>query len=70
MTITRQSAVLWFAAAGALVGYLAADGRPPVLWSYGDWLKFILFCSTWAIGKLQNSPLAGKADADSVSPRP
>ncbi len=73
MTLTRNGLTLWIASIAALVGYLVADGRPPTIWHYGDWLKFLAAACAWGIGKLQSSPLPSKdeATAQTVSvPRP
>lgn len=58
--MTRDSLTLWVLAGGALVGYLAADGRVPTEWAYADWLKFAAAVFAWGMGKLQSSPLRGK----------
>jgi hypothetical protein len=60
MTLTRESAALWLAAAGALVAYLIADGRWPGDWVYQDWLKLAAAVVAWGVGKLQHSPLKGE----------
>ena len=57
--VTRDSLGLWLVAAGALVGYLLADGRPPTEWAYADWLNFAVATIAWGTGKPQWSPLRG-----------
>lgn len=54
---TRDSALWALAALSAAVGYLAADGRTPNEWSYGDWLKAVAAGALWLTGKLSTAPL-------------
>jgi hypothetical protein len=54
-TITRDGALLWFVAAGALAAYLISDGTPPTEWTYQQWLQFVSAAALWGTGKLQNS---------------
>jgi hypothetical protein len=61
--VTRDSAVLWIAAALSVVLYLKADGRPPSSWSYDDWLKAVAGALIWTSGKLATSPLPSKREA-------
>lgn len=61
MKLTRDGAALWVAFATTIVLYLLS--KPPIVaWTYYDWLAFILMLFTWAIGKLQTSPLSSKND--------
>ena len=62
MKLTRDGLGLWLAALAALVTYLLADGRPPIEWSYHDWLKFVAAACGWGIGKLQQSWLKSRAE--------
>ena len=61
-TLTRDGLGVWLAALAALVAYLLADGRPPTLWDYRDWLKFVAAAVGWLAGKLGSSPLPSTAE--------
>lgn len=56
MKLTRDGALLWLLAVGALVAYLMSVGTAPTEWDYKQWLQFISAAAAWAIGKLQASP--------------
>lgn len=66
--INRDSAVLWLGLGIALVGYLTTAARPPVEWSYMEWLQFVSFLLAWVAGKLSTSPLKGENDDQRVGP--
>ena len=57
MKLTRDGAVLWVVALGALAAYLLSVGTPPTDWSYKQWLEFAAACAMWGAGKLQVSPV-------------
>lgn len=56
MKITRDGAVLWFVALGALAAYLLSVGTPPNQWDYKQWVEFAAAVAMWGAGKLQVSP--------------
>jgi hypothetical protein len=60
--LTRDSALWWMTILGSVVAYLLADGRPPTVWVYGDWLKAIAFSVSTFAGKMGTSPLRGEHD--------
>jgi hypothetical protein len=58
--ITRDSSVLYLAAAAAALTYLI-NADPPTTWGYNEWLQAASFAVAYALGKLQTSPLEGAA---------
>jgi hypothetical protein len=56
LTFTRDSALLWLAFAGVVLGYFATQGNP-AHWDFDKWIAFGLMLVGWITGKLQNSPL-------------
>lgn len=70
MQINRDSAVLWVGVGLALVGYLTTAETPPTQWTYNEWLQFASAALACLMTKLQHSPLPGKPDGNSVTPRP
>lgn len=68
--INRDSLVLWLGLGLALVGYLITAAKPPVAWSYMEWLQFVSFLFAWAMGKLSTSPLKGEHDDRKVTGSP
>ncbi len=57
--LTRDSWVWIIGFVGALATYLATVGTPPTAWTYGEWLKLVLFIVAYIVGRLGASPLAG-----------
>jgi hypothetical protein len=66
--VTRDSMVLWLGLAVAVVGYLSSAAKPPMEWSYSEWLQAASFGLAWVMGKLHSSPLPGANDGDRVTP--
>lgn len=64
--ITRDSLVLWLGLGVALVGYLITAAKPPVAWSYMEWLQFASFLLAWVAGKLATSPLKGEDEGKRI----
>lgn len=62
MTVTRDTWLFYLAFAGAVLGYLAAAENTPNMWTFKEWVQFVLVGVTWLIGKLQTSPLPGEHD--------
>lgn len=67
--VNRDSFLLFLGFCVALVGYLTADAKTPLEWSYMDWLQFASFVLAWLMGKLATSPLPGKDDDKRVGGR-
>lgn len=57
MRITRDSLLLYLAFVGTLAAYFAAAENTPDLWSFKDWMQFVIVIVAWVTGKLQTSPL-------------
>lgn len=62
MTLTRDAWLLWLGLAGVVIGYFAAAETSPDLWSFKEWMQFLLVPIAWITGKLQTSPLPGEND--------
>lgn len=62
MTITRDAWIFWAGLAGIIVGYFAAAETSPDMWTFKEWMQFILVPLAWVTGKLQTSPLQGEND--------
>lgn len=60
MTMIRDSVLLWIGFGAAAVGFLVTAERPPLEWSYQEWLQALSFMFAWLMGKLATSPLPGK----------
>lgn len=64
MIFTRDSALLWLAGLGTVVGYFAAAEQTPNHWSFKDWTQFAIVIIAWLTGKLQTSPLPHSEEGD------
>ena len=62
MTITRDAWLLYLAAAGVVLGYMAAADSTPDQWTFKQWVQLGLVVVAWLTGKLQTSPLPGEND--------
>jgi hypothetical protein len=62
MKLTRDSAALGIAAAVAALAYLAAVEKPPMEWSYREWIAAGSAGAMWLSGKLSNSWLKHSDD--------
>jgi hypothetical protein len=59
--IRRDSALLWLVLVAAALYYVKDHGDPR-LWTFDQWNDAALSAVIYAIGKLQSSPLKGKAE--------
>ena len=69
MTITRDAWLLYLAAAGTVLGYMAAAETTPDQWNFKQWVQLGLVVVAWLTGKLQTSPLPGENDPSAKAAR-
>lgn len=69
MTITRDAWLFYLAAAGVVLGYMAAAEKTPDLWTFKEWVQLGLVVVAWLTGKLQTSPLPGENDPSAKAAR-
>jgi hypothetical protein len=62
MTITRDAWLFYAGLAMVIIGYFAAAETSPNLWTFKEWMQFLLVPIAWVTGKLQTSPLPGEND--------
>lgn len=62
MTVTRDAWLFYIGLALIIVGYLAASETSPNVWTFKEWMQFVLVPLAWVNGKLQTSPLVGEND--------
>jgi hypothetical protein len=62
MTLTRDAWLFYLGLAGIIVGYFAASETSPDVWTFKEWMQFLLVPLAWITGKLQTSPLPGEND--------
>ena len=62
MTITRDAWLFYLGLAAVIIGYFAAAETSPDLWTFKEWMQFLLVPIAWITGKLQTSPLPGEND--------
>lgn len=59
--IRRESAVWWLMLTLAALYYVKSQGNPST-WGFDQWIDAGIASATWFIGKMQSSPLKGKAE--------
>jgi hypothetical protein len=69
MTLTRDAWLLYLGFAAVVIGYMAAAEQTPNLWTFKEWMQFLLVPIAWVTGKLQTSPLPGERDPAVVQAR-
>jgi hypothetical protein len=62
MTLTRDAWLLYLGFAAVVIGYFAAAEQTPNMWTFKEWMQFLLVPIAWVTGKLQTSPLPGEND--------